>query len=179
MALPRYKLHTETLPDAPASYPVLLAPAEEPKRFGFLKQAFISKKFLIVLQIISLAAFGTLLWLMLDPTIKSPQPTYVLVPAITLAVCVVLFIIIAIVRNRANQQLPAPVEATPKPTVRPIVHPIAKPRRKSVAQNVELDFEQWSSEPFQEIMDEAVLAEVFTDDLVAPDKMVFSIKVED
>lgn len=179
MALPRYKLHTEALPDAPASYPVLLAPAEEPNRFGFLKKALTSKKLIIGLQIISFAAFGTLLWLMLDPTIKSPQPMYVLAPAITLAVCVALFIIISIVKNRAEEQLPAPVEARPKFVVRPIVHPVAKPKRKSVACNVELNFEQWTSEPFREIMDEAVVAEVFTDDLVAPDKMVFSIKVEE
>ena len=171
MALPHYKLHT---PEASAAFPVLLAPTEAPPRFAVLNQIFCSRKLLIIVEIISVAAGAALLWLLLDPTITAPKPIHLLIPAITLGICLLCFVVIALVKNRAEARLSDETDQ-PLPMAALAVAP-PKPQLPTAELQAELNLEQWSSEPFQEIMDEALIAEVFDDDLVAPDHMVFSLK---
>jgi len=52
-------------------------------------------------------------------------------------------------------------------------------RPQSLSTQIEVCFEQWSSEPFNEIIDESVLAEVFNDEMLAPDHMVISLKIDE
>ncbi len=172
MALPHYKLHT---PEASAAFPVLLAPTEAPPRFAVLNQIFCSRKLLISLEIISVAAGAVLLWLLLDPAIKAPKPIHLLVPASALGICILSFVIIALVKNqREKDQSDEPDQLLPL-AVR--AGGTTKTELPPTELKAELNLEIWSSAPFQEIMDEAVIAEVFNDDLVAPDHMVFSLKV--
>ncbi len=172
MALPHYKLHT---PEAPAAFPVLLAPAEAPLQFAALKQIFCSQKLLLSLEFISVAAGAALLWLLLDPTITAPNPIQLLILAITLGSCLLFLVIIALVKNRSEKDLPnEPDQLLPIAALAGGTTKTHLPPTKLMA---ELKLELWSSEPFQEIMDEAVMAEVFNDDLVAPDHLVFSLKV--
>jgi hypothetical protein len=51
----------------------------------------------------------------------------------------------------------------------------AVPRRL----HVEAHCEEWASEPFLEILDESILAEIYDDKLAAPDRLVFCLRVED
>ncbi len=173
MALPHYKLHT---PESSAAFPVLLAPAEAPPRAATLKQLFCSRQFLIGVEILSVAAGATLLWLLLDPTIKAPKPIHLLIPGITLGVCLLLFLVIALVKNRADIEVTAEPEL-PLAMAPPL--PVSKPKNLASASELrpEMTLEVWSSEPFEEIMDEALMAEVFNDDFVAPDQLVFSIQI--
>ncbi|MBL8205637.1 MAG: hypothetical protein JNM09_15485 [Blastocatellia bacterium] len=177
MALPHYKLHAEALPDAPITYPVLLAPAEAPIRLALLKQILRSKIFLIGLQILSIAAGATLLWMWLDPTIKTPKPAHVLIPAVTLGGCFLLFIITALIKSKEDDSLPIIADVSPSTPVLPVAPVTVTTQASPCKLKTEVSFEQWSSKPFQEIMDEAVIAEIFNDELIAPDHMVFSIRV--
>lgn len=174
MALPHYKLHTHTTLEASAAFPVLLAPAEMPPRLAALQQIFRSRKLLVSLQILAVAAGAALLWFLLDPTIKEPKPLQLWIPTITLGVCLLLFVVIALVKNRTE------TDVSDEPDPLPPMAALAVGKTKAFAPAnefaVEMNLEQWSSEPFQEIMDEALIAEVFNDDLVAPDHMVFSVK---
>ncbi len=172
MALPHYKLQT---PEASAAFPVLLAPAEASPRFGALTQILRSRKLLLSLQILAIVAGAALLWLLLDPTIKSPKPIHLWIPALTLGVCFLFMILIALVKNRAE----AISSDEPEILFTMAELPVSKAKTLAPAQEfaIEMNLEQWSSEPFEEIMDEGVMAEVFNDDLVAPDHMVFSLKV--
>ena len=175
MALPHYKLHTHIASEMPATFPVLLAPTETPPRFAALKHIFRSRKLLLGLQMISVVAGAALLWLLLDPTIKAPKPIHLLIPAITLGLCLLSFVIIALVKNRTETDL-----TDESDQILPMAAlPVSKPKSHLPHSELkaEVNLEQWSSEPFREIMDEAVIAEVFNDDLVAPDHMVFTVKV--
>ena len=172
MALPHYKLQT---PEASTAFPVLLAPTETPPRFAALEQIFRSRKLLIALEIIAVAAGAALLWLLLDPTIQTPKPLLLLIPAITLGFCLLFFVIIAFVKKRVEIEIPNEPDSLlsmPMPAV-------SKSNTLAPANEfaVEMNLEQWSSEPFQEILDEALIAEVFNDDLVAPDHLVFSLQL--
>ncbi len=173
MALPHYKLHT---PEATTAFPVLLAPTETPPRAATLKQIFCSRKFLIAIEILAVAAGATLLWLLLDPTIIAPKPLQLWIPGITLGVCLLLFLVIALVKNGAD------IEVTEEPELPLAMAPpllVSKPKKlASTAQfGPEMTLEIWSSEPFEEIMDEALMAEVFNNDFIAPDQLVFSIQI--
>ncbi len=173
MALPHYKLHTSS--EAPAAFPVLLAPTEAPSQFAAVKQFFHSRKLLVSLVMIAVIAVAALLWILLDPTITAPKPIYLLIPAIALGLSLLCFIVIAIAKNRAEAELPDKSDEPLPIAVLPISK--ATPQLPRARLKTELNLEKWSSEPFLEIMDEAVMAEVFDDDLVAPDHMVFSLKV--
>lgn len=176
MALPHYKLHTNPLPETPAAFPVLLAPSEPPLRFAFIKRALRSRALLIGIEILSVAAGAALLWLWLDPTITAPQPIHLLIPAITLGVCFVLSILIALVRNNPDATEPEAAPELPLPI--PHITPVQRPTHNGVTKS-EWSLEQWSSRPFVEVLDDAVMAEVLDDDLVAPDYLVLSINIKE
>jgi hypothetical protein len=182
MALPQYKLHNAVKQPllAAGPFPVILAPADPPQRLERLKNFLCSRKFLTTLVMLSIAAGATLLWFVLDPSHKLPNPTFLLVPAGTLAACLLLFFIIALVRIGAGTTAPetSEEELLPLPEIiraKPVEHRRAKP----TAPQVEVKFEAWSSAPFTEILEDAVIAEVFNDEMLAPDHMVVSFKVEE
>jgi F0F1-type ATP synthase assembly protein I len=175
MALPHYKLHTPS--ETPAAFPVLLAPTEAPSRFASVKQFSQSRKLLIGLVAIVVIAGAALLWILLDPGGTAPKPIHLLIPAIALGLCLLIFVVMAIIKNRAEASSLDEADA-PLPIAFPPINQIP-PRLPRARLKTELNLEKWSSEPFQEIMDEAVMAEVFDDDLVAPDHMIFSLKVAD
>ncbi len=56
---------------------------------------------------------------------------------------------------------------------------VSKPKNLASAAQFgpEMTLEIWSSEPFEEIIDEALMAEVFNNDYIAPDQLVFSIQI--
>ena len=177
MALPHYKLHTNPLPEVPTAFPVLLAPSEPPLRFAFFKRILRSRALLIGLQVLFITAGAVLLWLWLDPTTLSPQPIHLLIPAITLGACVALLILIALVKNNPD---PAETEAAPDIPlpIPPPITPVPRPTHNSFTPS-EWNLEQWSSRPFVEVLDDAVMAEVLDDDLVAPDYLVLSVNVQE
>ncbi|HEX4947819.1 MAG TPA: hypothetical protein VFZ34_14200 [Blastocatellia bacterium] len=184
MALPHYKLHTlnNASLQAQTLFPVLLAPMDPPQKFARLKQFFRSKKLLIALETLSLAAGATLLWLWLDPTIKAPLPVYWIAPSVTLGVCLLLFLMMALARNRTTVTEATEIEtAADLPPQTPVYLPRKTPPtvtgKSGVPPAIELDFEQWTSEPFVELIDEAIITEIFDDELIAPDHMVFCVKV--
>ena len=175
MALPHYKPHTYNATEAATAYPVLLAPTETQSRWGAIKQFFISHKLLLSVEIIAVAAGASILWLLLDPTMKNVRSIYFVIPVIILGICVFLFTLFSVINNRGERDLPSDPQSWPEITNLPVSQVKAlKPRS---ALKTELRLEQWSSAPFLEIIDEAVLAEVFNDDLLAPDHMVFSVNV--
>jgi hypothetical protein len=178
MALPHYKLQTNPMPEARVAFPVLLAPAEPPLRFAVIQRALRSRSLLIAIEILAIAAGAALLWLWLDPTIKAPQPIYVLIPALSLGVCFFVLILMALAKNNADT---TEQEATPELSL-PVPQPIAPVAQRQQALRTatnkpEWTLEQWTSQPFVEVLDEAVMAEVLNDDFVAPDHLVLSVKV--
>lgn len=175
MALPHYKPHTYNAAEATTAYPVLLAPTETPSRWGAVKQFFFSHKLLFVVELIAVVACASLLWVLLDPSMKNAGSLYFLTPAIILGICIFLFGLISMINHRADYNLSSETNARQEITHLPATQVKALLPRTAV--RTELRLEQWSSEPFLEIMDEAVLAEVFNDDMVAPDHIVFSVKV--
>lgn len=177
MALPHYKLHTNPLPDAPVAFPVLLAPAEPPLRLAFIKRALRSRPLLIGIEILSITAGAVLLWLWLDPTITAPKPVHILIPAVTLGVCVFLLLLLALVKNDADAPEHEAAPELPLPVTQPVAQ-VPRPVRNGAAKP-EWRLEQWSSKPFVEVLDEAVMAEVFDAELVAPDHLVLSVKVKE
>lgn len=175
MALPHYKLQTKALPDAPRSFPVLLAPEDPPVRFPLLKRILRSRLLLVGLQIIAVTAGASLLWIWLDPKLKTPHPLFILLPAVSLGLCCFLFMLIALVKNNPEEIVPEIPEEEPPLPRQQVSEAEIKPDVTGL--HAEVDCEEWVSHPFQEIMDEAVIAEVFDDDLIAPDHLVFSVKV--
>lgn len=181
MALPHYKLQTNPLPEAPVGFPVLLAPAEPPLRFAFIKRALRSRLLLISIEILSIAAGAVLLWLWLDPTSTAPKPLHLLMPAVTLGVCVFLLLLMALVKNDADAPEHEAAPELPLPVAQPVA-PVQRPAHNGAHNGVvkpEWKLEQWSSKPFVEVLDEAVMAEVLDDDCVAPDHLVLSVKVKE
>jgi hypothetical protein len=175
MALPHYKLHTPS--EVPATFPVLLAPTEAPPRFASVKQFFQSRKLLIGLLTIAVLAGAALLWILLDPGVTAPKPIHLLIPSVALGLCLLIFLVMAVIKNRA-EAITLDDSDAPLPIAIPPMNQMT-PRLSRTHLKTELNLEKWSSGPFQEIMDEAVMAEVFDDDLVAPDHMVFSLQVTD
>jgi hypothetical protein len=141
-----------------------------------------SRPLLIGIEVLAIAAGAVLLWLWLDPTIKAPQPSYVWIPALILGVCFFLLILMALAKNNADTTEQETMPELPLPVTQPIVAAIApiaqRPQALRTATNKpQWKLEQWTSQPFVEVLDEAVMAEVLNDDFVAPDHLVLSVKV--
>lgn len=178
MSLPHYKLQTEYSSSTPDLFPVLLPPAEPPKRFTRLKTWLRSRKLLIGLQVLSVAASAALLWMWLDPTLIAPKPVYLLVPAITLAVCLFLFLLIALVKNKL-EIVPTDTQVD-QPTSLTLLTPSSKKALPPKTElNTEVNLEQWTSGHYEEILEDTIIADVFDDGLLAPDRLIFTVKVED
>jgi hypothetical protein len=176
MALPHYKLHTldKSVPLEPSSFPVILVPADPPQKTERLRNALRSKKLLTTFAILAVVASATLLWLLLEPGNKPPNPRYLIMLGGVAGFSLLYFLLAALLGRNAEAPLPTATAhefalLTPRESIKADATP----------SQVEICCEEWSSEPFTEIMDESVMAEVFNDEMIAPDHLIFSFKVEE
>ena len=197
MALPHYKLHTANNPieAVQSSFPVVLVPPDPPRKTEVLKAALQSRKALSVVGTIAVLASAAFLWILLDPQAKEPNLRQLTILAAIIGTSLVYFLLAAWagkqndkeIATAAPQDIPLPVAAAPQ----------SQPARNSLhnTQNVvaaeinetpatasvpfEVHFEEWTSGPYLEIIDDSVITSVFNDDLIAPDHLVFSIQADE
>lgn len=193
MALPHYNpnLSNEAQQHQQTVFPVILVPEEAPLKSHRLRQFLRSRRWLTTVVGVALLAVGIMLWLLLDPTNKTfdskPFLWQLLWPASALGLCS-FFLLLALWLGREPKEArdkeatgePLSTETKLLPPVEVETLPIHLPPTLPAARTspqMEFCFEQWDSEPVEEILDEALLAEVFDDNLLAPDHLVFSVKV--
>lgn len=187
MALPHYNpnLSNEAQQLQQTVFPVILVPEEAPLKSHRLRQFLQSRRWLTTVVGVALLAAGIMLWLLLDPTNKTLDVKQLLWPASALGLCS-FFLLLALWLGREPKET-REKEATgePRSTETKLLTPVEvetlpiifSPALPAAPPQIEFCFEQWDSEPVEEILDEALLAEVFDDNLLAPDHLVFSIKV--
>lgn len=176
MALPHYNLNAteETLEIQQSAFPVILVPEDAPPKSTRIRNFFRSKILLSIFGIIALAACGAALWSILDPNSRAPHLKDFQIHGIVLGACALYFLLAALLGKTKEAVIPSLID-DPIPLVTKVKE-IPSPQTNT---HIEVFFEQWSSEPFDEILDEALLAEVFNDEMLAPDHMVFSLRLED
>lgn len=192
MALPHYNLDTsETAQQLQQSaFPVILVPAEAPQKTRRVRQFLRSRRWLTFLAIIAVVAIAVMLWMVLDPNHKVFDPKQLVWPAAALGSCCLFFLLALLASKEPKEKAEEPptferLEVEEPPTIKrkeaEVLSYLSAPALPAAeaAPRIEFCFEQWTSEPFTEIMDEALLAEVFDDEMVAPDHMVFSVKVDE
>lgn len=188
MALPHYNPNSseDSLTVQQDAFPVILVPADAPQKTAWLRNTLRSKLLLTGFGILAVLACAALLWFILDPNkILNLKDKEFVIPASVLAGCLLFFLISALAGRRKDEQA-APLPNEPKTNIKQLEGiPNLPPHTHDDTSNwpphtqIEVCFEQWSSEPFNEIIDEAVLAEVFNDEMVAPDHMVISLQLDE
>ncbi|MFN7928660.1 MAG: hypothetical protein U0Y68_12055 [Blastocatellia bacterium] len=179
MALPHYNLDTSdnTQQFQSAAFPVVLVPADASRKARPVRHFLRARWWLTMVGIIAMLAVAALLWLALDPNQRTFAPQRLLWPAVTLGICG-FFFLLALWAGRASQPAADTTTDTEETPESEILPPEAPPTLPPALPHIAVSCEQWVSEPFTEIMDEAVLAEIFDDEMVAPDHLVFSLRVD-
>ncbi len=176
MALPHYNPNSNepSLAMQQDSFPVILVPADNPGQTARVRTFLCCKPWLTILGSLAVLASAALLWMILDPNNNPLNLRELLIPAGVLATCC-LFFIIAAWAGKGNGATGA-VIAEEQPAPKKRIESLALPQLNT---QIEVCFEEWSSEPYNEIIDDAVLAEVFNDEMLAPDHMVISLRVNE
>ena len=177
MALPHYKLQhitNQAIDLSLASFPVILVPNDPPRKIEKLRGAIRSKKALTTMVLLAVLASAALLWLVLDPQSKVLNLRLLMIPASVIIGCL-LFFVLALLLGSGTDESAAEIltEELPELGYKETLPPQLRHNQ------VEFCFEQWSSEPYNEILADTVVAEIFDDDLLAPDHLVFSLKAEE
>lgn len=184
MALPHYKLYhgepTNILP--PEQFPFLLVPNESSSALHRIRNFFLSKFLLQVLGTAICASGGTLIWLSFEPArnieIDGLKFSTLLIPASILGGSLLLLVIIAILKARADKPVE---ESLPMEIPQMEIVPLAPTHNRSHPNHpiVEWRCEEWATEQYIEVLDDAVIAEIFPDEMMAPDRMIFSFEIKE
>ncbi len=183
MALPHYKLQKQIVETrAPEEFPFLLVPADTPPKAERLR-GFLYSKTLTIFLILALAASASgLIWQFFDPrTVVSPEllkNPFLISCASTFGVSLILLLILAGIKKKQASFVANPIALnTAKPTQLTLAKVLELPPRPNTV--VEWHCEKWDSAPFVEVLEETLIAEFFSDEMVAPDHLIFSFEVEE
>lgn len=176
MALPHYNPNSNepSLVPQQDSFPVILVPADNPHHTARVRTFLCSRKLLTIFGILAVLAGAVMLWMILDPNNKPLNFREFLIPASVLAGCCLFFIIAAWAGKSDEEKVSIVADEQPAPKKR-----LEKTALPPPPPQIEVCCEEWSSEPYNEIIDDAVLADVFNDEMLAPDHMVISLKVNE
>ena len=200
MALPHYNLPTPNQTIGMESFPVVMVPNDDPARALHLKDLLFSRKTQAITALICMTAVATALWVYFEPTnafISAKNSSAMLMASLAIAaVTLILLGIAAVFRLQSRDSFTTPPETISLSATREAVTPrhqtaassmesavSAFERHKRIASQqtpgVEFLCEEFVSEPFIEFLDESVIAEIFSDEMVAPDCLVFRIEVKE
>ena len=200
MALPHYNLPTPNQTIGMESFPVVMVPNDGTARASHLKELFFSRKTQAITALLCMSAVATALWIYFEPTnafISAKNSSAMLMASLAVAaVTLILLGIAAVYKLQSRDSFTTPPETISLPANREAVTVrnqtasssiesavIAFERHKRIASEqttaVEFLCEDFVSEPFIEFLDESVIAEVFSDEMIAPDCLVFSIEVKE
>jgi hypothetical protein len=197
MALPHYKLNAPQQVAGMESFPVVMVPSDSPVRASQLKEIIFSRKTQAITALICMVAIATALWIYLEPTNSLfPENTGILMLRGSLAVAaitLVLLVFSAAKKFQSSDSFITPPEttsllagrealaATTPSSIGSVVAVFESQKRlvSEQANAVEFSCEDFVSEPFIEFLDESVIAELFSDEMVAPDCLIFSIEVKE
>ena len=183
MALPHYKLQKQLVENpTPEEFPFLLVPNDAPPKAERLREFFYSKSLAIFLVLALVGSTTGLIWQIFDPrtamNLDLLKNAYFIACLATSITSLLILLTIASMKKKQANFIATPMTfnlPAPKPLTLAKVLEL-KPPSNTV---VEWRCEQWDSAPFVEVLEETVIAEVFSDEMIAPDHMVFSVAVED
>lgn len=197
MALPHYKLNAPQQIAGIESFPVMMVPNDSPVRASHLKEIIFSRKTQAITALICMAAIATALWVYLEPKnslIPENLGNSILIGSFVVAALTLISLTFAVIKkSQSSDSYPTPPETMtllagrePFAVVAPLsiesaVEAFEKGKRLVSEQTTEVEFscEEFVSEPFIEFLDESVIAAVFSDEMIAPDCLIFSIEVKE
>ncbi|MBS1812584.1 MAG: hypothetical protein JST84_30735 [Acidobacteria bacterium] len=175
---------------------MILVPADPPRKVEQLRIKLRSKKLLTFFGIIAVLAGAAMLWIALEPQNKELNLKQLMIPASILGSCLLFFLLAALLgKNSATEEMvdiseelvseltqkslavkSQPISLTPEVTGEETLTLTAVP---GTGKPFEVYFEEWSSEPYTEIIDDSLIVEIFNDEMIAPDHLVFSVRATD
>lgn len=183
MALPHYKLQKQLVEKStPEDFPFILVPPDSAPKVERLRGFLASKPLTIFLVLLFVASATALIWQFFDPQtvfskelLKNP---IVIASASTLIASLIILLILTSLKKKQTDFVASPMTLNLAETKKLSLAKVLEitPRPNTV---IEWRCEQWDSAPFVEVLEETVIAELFSDEMVAPDHMVFSFEVED
>ena len=197
MALPHYKLHTPQQTIGMESFPVVMVPNDEPARTSHVKSLFFSRKLQVITVVINMTAIATALWVYFEPTttlIPAQMNRSILMGSLVItAITLLLLVVAGINKIQSRASFTTPPETISLAASREVFALAAPSSIEGVvlafeqhqqltaerATAVEFSCEEFVSEPFIEFLDESVIAEVFSDEMIAPDCLIFSLEVKE
>ena len=197
MALPHYKLHAPQQALGMDSFPVVMVPNDGPKHTSYLKDLFFSRKTQAIIALVSMAAIATALWVYLEPSndlFPVNTGNSILISSLAIAAVTLILLTLAAINKFKSRDsfttLPETISllagretsaATTPSSVESVVEAFENYKRLASEQATSVEFfcEDFASEPFIEFLDEAVIAELFSDEMIAPDCLVFSLEVNE
>ncbi len=197
MALPHYKLNAPQQVAGMESFPVVMVPSDSPVRAAHVKDLLFSRKTQAITALICMAAIATALWIYLEPKnslFPSNTGNLILTGSLVIAAITTFLLVFAAIKSsQRSDAFTTPPEttsllagreiqtvATPS-SIESVVAKFEKNKRLVSEQTTAVEFscEDFVSEPFVEFLDESVIAELFSDEMVAPDCLIFSIEVKE
>ena len=200
MTLPHYKLHAPQQTFGMESFPVVMVPNDEPAQSSHLKDVFFSRPTQVITAVISMTAVATALWVYFEPTtalIPARTGSLILMASSAITgITVILLVFSAIHKFQSRDSFTTPPETislsasraavstltlTPPSSIEGAVLAFEQYKQLATEQANAVEFlcEEFVSEPFIEFLDEAVIAEVFSDEMIAPDCLIFSLEVKE
>ncbi len=194
MALPHYKLQAPQQTFGLDSFPVVMVPNDGTVKTSYLKDLFFSRKTQALIAVISIVSIATALWIYFEPTTdlipEKSSRSILIVSLATVAITLILLVIAAIYKLQSSDSFTSPPptlsllasrEATTPSSIKGVVKAFEQRGQLASEQSnaVEFSCEEFVSEPFIEFLDESVIASVFSDEMIAPDCLVFSIEVKE
>ena len=200
MALPHYNLPAPNQTFGMESFPVVMVPNDDPARASHLRDFIFSRKTQAITALISMASIATALWIYFEPTnafISAKNSSAMLMASLAVAAITLILLGIAAVNKlqsrdsfttppetislSANREAVTSRHQTASSSIESAVIAFERHKRIASEQTTAVEFlcEDFVSEPFIEFLDESVIAEVFSDEMIAPDCLVFSIEVKE
>ena len=197
MALPHYKLPTPQQTLGMESFPVVMVPNDGPVQTSHLKALFFSRKTQAITAVISIASIATSLWVYFEPTnalIPATMSSSIMMASSAITgITLILLAFAAIHQLQSRDSFTTPPETmsllasrealalTAPSSLESVVKVFEQHQRIASERTTAVEFscEDFVSEPFIEFLDEAVIAEVFSDEMIAPDCLVFRIEVKE